>query len=253
MATMTLPVLITACSMASTPLINDMLYNIAMGHSKGNYLYIHNYSTNGTYHPSTKAQAIALAKAFSAPNHVFYAGLTGLNPVHIKKWKLNYHQAFDACTNIKVASYELSDLFKKYRITRRNKATEHKIHKALAQYYMPHHPNHTDAIDWGALILSQAKVSVAKQLKSAHPLPTATYTVVHREIKNKRSGRRRRRTRSNDGLIVNVKSQRRPEKFPINPPKKKKDKTTTPKLKPKDMLPHQIGGPIRKSTHEKLQ
>lgn len=257
--TMTLPALITACSMASSTLVDDLLYNVVMGHSKGNYLYIHNYSTNASYHPSTKAQAVALAKAFTTPHHHIHVGLAGLNPVHIKKWKLGLTQGFDACTNIKVASLELLALMKKYKVTRRTKATEHRIHKALAQYYLPQTPTHTDAIDWGALILSQAQVSVAKQLVATHPLPTSTYTIYRPMIKNvgiKNHGVQiiGHGSPGHDGAVI---VQKKPKKFAIKPAKKpatkkakKANKRTS--LKPKDMLPNQIGGPIRKVINEKL-
>lgn len=254
MTTMTLPVLITACSMASSQLVDDLLYNVVMGHAKGNYLYIHNYSTNATYHPSTTKQAIALAKAFDRPHYHYYVGLAALNPRHLKKWKLTHAKAFDACTNIKVASLELASLMKQYKVTRRTKATEHRIHKALAQYYLPQAPTHTDAIDWGALILSQVKVSVSKQLTATHPLPSASYQVHRPMIKGadaKRDGVQiiTDDTPSTIGAIEDDK----PKKFAL-PKAKKPSPSKSKKQNPKKTKPYptQIGGPLRKVINEKL-
>lgn len=155
--------LILACSMSSSPQINDLMYRIITAHSGGHAYFITNSSTGLSYRPETPQLALAMATGLAQSGHQIELGLTGLPQSTMERWKLSPAQAFEACPHIKVASLELEEL-----IERADFRNEDRLHKKLAAFHQPDSPQSAQAIDWGAKVLAIEPISL-EQEDSARP------------------------------------------------------------------------------------
>ena len=235
MASMTLPALIMACSLSSYAGVNDTLYRIILTHSRGQLLYIQNPTTSLTYTPQTTARAVAMTDALVKANHKARVGLAGLDPVHLKRWRLSTKQAFDACTHIKLTSVVLETSMKKHKVLGAKNTT--RLLKALAHYYDPTDPKALTTQDWAFMIMAMPKPSVAADLKK--PKPGPLYQV----------------TRS---MQIFGKTRQKPTKWSLTTKKTKGTQKKTPSKPTKAVLPagelapYQKGGPLPPVTDRRL-
>lgn len=232
MLKVTLPALILACSASPRAEIHDTLYRIAIAHARGQANYIYNASTDRSYIHNN----LNLYRQLVASHHKVHLGLMGLARQSIDRYKLSDVRAFDVCTNVRVASMELARLMP-------HKTNETGLHKVLAKYFDPLDPKSTSAIDWGAMILAQPKVSVKAQHAKRYQRATVTY-IIRRKLL--RSGSTQR------GQMITHVNETKPVKFKL------KDKTKpTPSKEPakssKDLAPYQKGGALKPVTDRRLK
>lgn len=243
--TLTLPGLILACSASPMPQVHSTLHRISVAHSRGNATYVFNASTMKAYsNLAGEKQATSIIKQLAAAKHDVHVGLTGLSPQAIARWKVTPSMALDACTNIRVASLELRHLGV-------GRLREQRLHRVLARYWQPLAPTSMEAIDWGAAVLHQPILNVAKEVNNPAQQASAVYTVKRTLVVNinSTSGAESR------GLVTRLTASRTaPVKWSQAPSKEVKAKTSRkasdsdestslapPKLTHDDLAPYPKG------------
>ena len=210
---LTLPALIVACSATQRSDVQDTLYRIAIAHARGQQNYFYNASTDKSY-----VNRMDLYEKLVAAKHKVHLGLMSLSRPQIDRYRLKSARAVDVCTNVKIASMELARLMPR-------KTSETGLHKVLARYFDERDPNSTSAIDWGAMVLAQPRVSVKAQYKKRYQRATMLYVINRQLIRRGHAAR--------------------PVKF--------KMVEDTKKDSPKDFTPYQKGGALRPVTDRRLE
>ncbi len=167
----TLVELILACSVSTSPVVEDTLYRVVMGHASGHTLTVHDVHTQENFTLDKSERAVALAQGLAKAGHPVRLGMVAL-PYRwvIEEMRLDAESTLDACTQIKLSSELLEQAIKK-----EGSKTEDQLHRALARYYMPDDPESLEAIDWGARILLVEQVDISRAHDSNTPLPGGIY------------------------------------------------------------------------------
>lgn len=101
---MDLLTLLTVCTVTSASPSPDLMYLVVFETSKAREWYVEDATAERAYTPATRTKATALATALTKQGHEVHVGLAGVRTDLLPAYGVTLHQAFDPCTNLKVAS-----------------------------------------------------------------------------------------------------------------------------------------------------
>ncbi|WP_161998012.1 lytic transglycosylase domain-containing protein [Silvanigrella paludirubra] len=90
--------LVKECSPHVAP---ETMLTIIRTESSGNHLVVNDNTTKTSYKPKTKEEAVNLSYVLIKNGHNLDFGLTQINLINAKKFKLTLNKIFDPCENIK--------------------------------------------------------------------------------------------------------------------------------------------------------
>ncbi len=83
--------------------------------------------------PTNRAEAVATAKQLASDGWNFSLGVAQVNRYNLPKYKVDYEQAFDPCTNLRIGSKILEDCY--MRATKATQGQQAALQAAFSCYY----------------------------------------------------------------------------------------------------------------------
>jgi len=136
--------------------------------------------------PKNREEAVATAKALAAGGWNFSFGLTQVNRYNLPRFNITYHQAFDACTNLRVGSKILEDCYTSASETR---PSQEALKAALSCYYSGNFTRGFKPEPGG-------KPSYVQQVLASSDTATNAIPVIPYSKKSKKTSRQKRATTS---------------------------------------------------------
>lgn len=167
MTTLTLAQMILACSLSSSPHVEDTLYRVVMASSQGQPYWMAT-SQGHVYTPETQERAESILEGMKSGE--VHIGLAALSMTRLIQQDIVPTRALETCTNLGIASLELEAV-----LTPETKRSVQVMHEALALYYDPRQPDGLGAISFGARVLAITHVNVQEEAYAEYPLPGPTF------------------------------------------------------------------------------
>jgi type IV secretion system protein VirB1 len=93
-----------ASGAASSPVTPDLMYSVVYETSEAREWYLEDVSTGQAHLPPSRAAAVRLASTLRDQGHEVHIGLAGVRVELVRSHGMSLEQAFDPCTNVKLAS-----------------------------------------------------------------------------------------------------------------------------------------------------